>query len=105
MSFVMKCAGLAGVARAPAKAVPVGQYLKRYDPEAFDGQGDAEWTAKLADAIRFPDQVAAMRLWATQPKARPVRDYDGQPNRPLAAFTIEIVPEATEPGGAFGGAR
>jgi hypothetical protein len=83
------CAGLAGIALHGGNRVPVGAFLKSYDPEAHDGQGWAKWTTDPDDALLLADAVAAMQLWQTVPASRPVRP-DGKPNRPLAAFTISI---------------
>lgn len=71
-----------------------GQYLKSYDPEAFDGRGDATFTDKIEQALRFNDIVEAMDFVRTVPASRPLRE-DGNPNRPLTAFTLEFRdPEA-----------
>ena len=85
------CAGFSGRSRHGGHRVPVGAYLARYDPEAHDGQGWAEWTTDPGQALTLPDAVAAMRLHQAVPARRPVRP-DGKPNRPLAAFTILIEP-------------
>ena len=70
---------------------PVGQWLKSYDPEAHGGEGAAEGTFDLAEALRFPTAGEALLCWRQVPNAKPVRS-DGRPNRPLTAFTVEIVP-------------
>lgn len=41
-------------------------------------------------AMKFADAKAVLELWRTQSKAVPRRP-DGKPNRPLTAFTIEVV--------------
>lgn len=64
-----------------------GQYLSTYDPEAHDGWGDALWTDKLDEAMKFANIGDAFALWKSSPKSRPKRP-DGHPNRPLSAFTI-----------------
>jgi hypothetical protein len=71
-----------------------GGYLKHADIEAFDGRGDATFTASLAKAKRFSSFDAALAFWKRQSKLRPYRD-DGLPNRPLTAFsmTVETVPD------------
>lgn len=66
-----------------------GQYLRGYDPDAFDGRGLADWTPDRADAMEFPDVLAAITLYRTVSKVRPTR-HDGKPNRPLTAFTVTI---------------
>ncbi len=73
---------------APA---PVGQYLYAYSPEAHDGRGQAEFTDRLDEALLFADFTQAHEAWTWVPANRPVRE-DGQPNRPLTAFTMEFLP-------------
>jgi hypothetical protein len=65
-------------------------YLKWYDIEKFDGRGHAEWTKDITQAMRFPDRAAAMLAWNMQSKVKPLRD-DGKPNKPLTAFTVELI--------------
>jgi hypothetical protein len=65
-------------------------YLKRYDPEAYGGRGAVDATHEIADALRFESKDAALRCCLQTPKAKP-RRQDGKPNRPLMAFTMEIV--------------
>lgn len=64
-----------------------GQYLASYDPEAHDGWGDAVFTNDIREALVFDNIGAAFEAWKSSPKSRPLRP-DGQPNRPLSAFTI-----------------
>lgn len=77
------------VVRAVAASGLPGPWLMAYVPEANDGMGAAVWTAVIEDALRFESFVAAMECWRQVPANRLVRD-DGQPNRPLTAFTVEI---------------
>jgi hypothetical protein len=67
-----------------------GQYLKSYDPEAFDGRGDVVATPLKEYAMRFDSFSQAHAFWNQQSKTRPLRP-DGKPNKPLTAFTIEII--------------
>lgn len=70
---------------------PVGMWLHRYDPDAFDGRGQIVFTPLKSEAQRFPSMIEAMACWK-QPSTRvPLRD-DGKPNRPLTAFTV--IPHA-----------
>jgi hypothetical protein len=70
-----------------------GLYVKRYDPsyhppgEAYDG-GLLEVTPDPAEALTFPTGSAAIMLWQLAHGTRP----DGTPDRPLTAWTIEVVP-------------
>jgi hypothetical protein len=88
---VMVCRGMAGysLTNEPGEG-PAGQFLKSYDPEAHQGRGDAEWTRDLQQAMVFPSQLAAWATWSLVPVSRPRRP-DGRFNKPLTAFTIEIV--------------
>jgi len=91
----MTCVGHVGIARpGQPEADPTGQYLRSYDPEAHDGQGNAVWTADLAEALRFDSKPDLMRCWQQVPRSRPRRP-DGRPNKPLTAFSVscEPVPE------------
>jgi hypothetical protein len=81
---VMVCAG------GPPGA-PIGAYLLSYDPEAFGGRGWSDWTSDRAQALRFEDYSAALAYWQQVPRTRPRRP-DGQPNRPLCAFTVSLEP-------------
>jgi hypothetical protein len=83
------CAGHIGMTR-PGHPWPdvTGQYLKSYDPEARDGEGEVTWTPDRGLAMTFPDVAAAHACWTQVPRSRPVRPYDGQPNRPLTAWSI-----------------
>jgi hypothetical protein len=46
-------------------------------------------------AMRFPSGAAALACWQTQSTRHPLR-ADGKPNRPLTAFSVEIVNAAAE---------
>lgn len=89
-AYVIRVIAQVGPAVQP-ETHPNGKWIMRYDPEAFRGQGDAELTAKLKKAKRFPSKEAAITFIMQQPKARPVR-ADGKPNRPLLAFSLTIDP-------------
>ena len=65
-----------------------GQYLETYDPDAYDGLGYATWTDDPDKAMRFDDAMSVLMFWRQQSSARPLRD-DGEPNRPLTAYTVE----------------
>lgn len=86
--YVMKCEGHMGgvIGFDPAD---VGGLLKRFDPEARHGYGEAEWTHDVAEAMTFPDAAAVLAFWKTIPKSRPLR-ADGRPNRPLTAYTVSV---------------
>ena len=69
--------------------LPAGWYLAGYDADGNDGWGDAIWTNNPAEAIVFATATEAHACWTEQSRARPLRP-DGQPNRPLTAFTIQL---------------
>lgn len=68
-----------------------GQYVKGYDLDAFDGRGDVLLTRRLEEAQLWPTAQALYRAWMATSTVRPLR-ADGQPNRPLTAFSVEAVP-------------
>lgn len=95
--YVIVCVGLAGRSFTHAgKPPPKGQYLESYDPEAHRGLGLATWTRDLTKAMKFQDKVAAFQCWTTVPKNRAIR-ADGAPNKPLTAFSIEVLPAGEAP--------
>jgi hypothetical protein len=67
--------------------LPVGCYLASYDADGNDGWGEAVWTDNPAEAIAFATAIEARACWTEQSRLRPLRP-DGNPNRPLTAFTI-----------------
>lgn len=62
-------------------------FVKSYDPDGHDGQGDLEITADPADAHVYADAGEALAAYHAQSTVRPLRE-DGKPNRPLLAFTV-----------------
>ena len=87
MKYVIKIHSFANRAPCPV----AGQYLKSFDPEAYEGRGDAITTRDEKLAMRFPDVQAVMIYMQTQPKSRPLRE-DGEKNRPLMAFNVHVLP-------------
>jgi hypothetical protein len=82
------------VGRASGKPDPsAGACLRAYDPKAEAGQGAVLFTRDPAEAmvLTMEEFHALFRL---VPKARP-RRVDGKPNRPLTAFTLELLPPVT----------
>jgi hypothetical protein len=75
-------------------------FVKAFDFEGAEGRGELHWTADRTEAMRFDGAGAALEFWKTQSVTVPLRP-DGKPNRPLTAFTIEIVP-ADAPADAAG---
>jgi hypothetical protein len=79
--ILMRCVSLAN-----GEPGPSGQFLKSFDPQT----GFSEWTFEMSDAMQFATQAEAWDTWRTVHAKDPVRSWDGQPNRPLTAFTVEI---------------
>lgn len=65
-------------------------YLASYDADSDGGRGRCTVTLNPAEAMSFENMTQAMEVWRTQSKVRPLRE-DGKPNRPLTAFTVELV--------------
>lgn len=64
-----------------------GGFLAAYDPE--QGIPSLRCTIDVRDALCLPsDQM--IDLYRSTPSKSPVRP-DGHPNRPLTAFTVEVV--------------
>jgi hypothetical protein len=86
MSVVIKC-----ICRAAGETPreELGAYLREYRPH--EGKyGAIVWTHDLARAHHYPSMFEAMAAYRTVNKTEPMRP-DGRPNRPLTAFTIELV--------------
>jgi len=80
-----------------------GQYLVQYDP----GRGGVEPVTgrpMLCHMVTHPDVeqatkysvTDAVKVWQAVDPRHPVR-ADGKPNRPLTAFSVEIMPPDAEP--------
>lgn len=90
MKFLMKNRGMQGTLESGVADDFVGLYLKSYDPEAYEGRGDATWTNDPTDAFHFESLAELLDVWHTVPESRPVRD-DGRPNKPLTSVNIEVI--------------
>lgn len=74
----------------------VGKYLEWFDPTK-DGPGGEEmggWTVDPGKAKTFDSRAEALDFWRTPmlKDGKPVVRADGALDRPLTAFTIEVVP-------------
>jgi len=69
-----------------------GQYVHSYTPDGHDGKGDLVLTPDIAKAKRYDDAMRAMEDWKAVSATHPTRPWDGKPNRPMSAFTVEIKP-------------
>jgi len=85
VAVIVRCLG-----RPRDGSGPAGEYLARYDPEAFAGGGDAEFTTDPSRALRFAGMREALECTRAVPRACPMR-ADGKPNRPLTMFTLQYV--------------
>jgi hypothetical protein len=70
-------------------AVEEDAYVISCDVDARGGRG-MFILGPHADAMRFPDVRAALTYWKRQSTVQPLR-ADGQPNRPLTAFTVDVL--------------
>jgi hypothetical protein len=73
-----------------------GAWLVECNVDAAGGRGTVRATHERARAKRFADAGEAMAYWKRQSKVRPLRP-DGKPNRPLTAYTIEVLRDGQEP--------
>jgi hypothetical protein len=73
----------------PAGAFPVPAWLQSFDPEARAGRGAAKFTTDAALAMTFGTPAEAFEYWRQQSVTVPLRP-DGEPNRPLTAFTMAV---------------
>ena len=73
------------------RLVDLDRYVVACDVDARDGRGVLVDTPDQARATVFPSAFDALEYWKRQSTRRPLRD-DGKPNRPLTAFTVEVVP-------------
>lgn len=71
-----------------------GEYIMDYDPyfggTTDRGKGLLGTTKDPAKAKEFDDLLVALDYWKQVSPTVPVRDLDGQPNRPLTAFTVSL---------------
>jgi hypothetical protein len=76
--------------------MPKDLYLHTYTIDGGPtGASIILFTEQLAEAMRFPNGASALACWQTQSIRFPLR-ADGKPNRPLTAFSVEIVNAAAE---------
>lgn len=74
-----------------------GRYLVSYDPNyhwagGYDG-GLLITTPNPQDAFQFPNAETALEMWRREPTCRcHGLDWDGEPNRPLTAYTVSVEP-------------
>lgn len=73
-----------------------GQYVREYCACGNNGHGYLRVTDDMQQARVFPSLVEAFACYRESCGLRP----DGKPNRPLTAYTVEMVPVTTLAGDA-----
>ena len=79
------------LASAPLPGAEAGLFVQDADVDAHDGMGQATLTPDRHLAKTWASKVEAFQFWLARSTVRPTRD-DGKPNRPLTAYTVEVVP-------------
>lgn len=87
--YGIKVLDLAGTTVQPNRQVPVGKWLSKADVDYAGGRGMADFSIFPTQALRFDSMQEAWAFWQQQSTVKPLRE-DGQPNRPLTAFTVEV---------------
>lgn len=72
-----------------------GRFVKEFDPEFAGGMGYVVTTNYIDDAKFFEAADAAWRFWRQPSETRPLR-ADGKPNRPLTAYSVNILKVAVQ---------
>ncbi len=67
-----------------------GRWLRQYDADGESGRGSITTTDDPERAMTFDGLKSALELLRRQTTLHPLRD-DGRPNRPLTAYTVEMV--------------
>jgi hypothetical protein len=67
----------------------LGLWLRRYDPNAYGGNGMVEWTPNRDRALKFADAAQAWECCHRPSRVKPLRP-DGKPNRPITTFSLTI---------------
>lgn len=89
---VVRVGGFVGVTNQPDLALAqVGRWLAEYNPTTVPITFVT--TSDLAEALRFPTAGEAFAA-VMQPSGRPTRRPDGMPDRPITAYTLEMIPLA-----------
>lgn len=68
-----------------------GAFVVEMDLEARHGFGELQVTRDARQAKVFANPAEALEYYQRVPVCRPHRD-DGRPNKPLTAYTVEIIP-------------
>ena len=70
-------------------ALEVEGYVADCDLSEPTGRGVVTFTKDIDAAKGFDSAMDALMFWRRQHMLQPIRE-DGQPNRPLTAFTVEL---------------
>lgn len=86
---------MAVVIRILGRAIPgpspeAGRYVRVYDPNGGGEHGNLTLTGTRLKAKRYADKAAALEAYRAINENHPLRP-DGMPNRPLTAFTVELL--------------
>lgn len=89
---------LRAVSYADGRSIgPMKRWLgPRSDVDTHNGRGYADLVFVGSQAKTFASQAEAHAFW-TQISTRRPRRPDGEPNRPLTAFTVMIEPVEEDP--------
>ena len=68
-----------------------GRYVVDCDVDARRGRGVLKTSDSPLEARQFDNALEAMEYWRRQSNVTPLRP-DGQPNRPLTAYSVEVRP-------------
>lgn len=89
----IKIIGLAVGQPTPAD----GEYVVEYDPSRPGRDANGEellchlvTTPDPNEALELPTKMEAFELWRSVDQRQPLRP-DGRPNRPLTAYTVDIL--------------
>lgn len=91
MEYVMKIQGAEPENLLYHQITKLPCYLRNYDADGYEGNGRIEVATDLDGAKRFPTREAVVAEWMKVNPSYPNRPNDGRPNRPLSAFTIEVL--------------
>src|SRR5512143_273117 len=94
--FVLRILGIQGHVLDQKAESPVGKFITGFRPLAHAGQGEVLFSPHLQDALAFESKTEAIAYYRQIPAHRRIRP-DGQPNRPLTAFTVEVLEAGVTP--------
>lgn len=84
--YVIRSIGL-----ADGRPMHNGEFLSFWDPDGNNGRGLFVWTPDPNKAAKYTTKAQVVEEYLLPSLSVPLRP-DGEPNRPLTAFSIEVVP-------------